>query len=102
MRELPGVLRSAALRFLVQPLLPGAELPLSAAAQFRTGNPAEYGEKSSQEPVQTALKPISAQSTAIPRGVVHLHRFRPYPEFPSTGASSVQSLFSLCCPERSL
>jgi hypothetical protein len=51
MRELPGVLRSAALRFLVQPLLPGAELPLSAAAQFWTGNPAECGEKSSQEPV---------------------------------------------------
>jgi hypothetical protein len=54
MRELPGVLRSAALRFLVQLLLPGAEIPFPAAAQFRTGNPAECGEKSSQEPVQTA------------------------------------------------
>jgi hypothetical protein len=56
--------------------------PLPAAAQFRTGNPAECGEKTPQEPVQTAQKLFSAQSTAIPRDVVHLHRFRPYPEFP--------------------
>jgi hypothetical protein len=70
MRELPGVLRSAALRFLVQLLLPAAELPLPAAAQFRTKNPAECGEKSPQEPLQTAPEPISAQSTAIPRGAL--------------------------------
>jgi hypothetical protein len=91
MRELPGVLRSAALRFLVQLLLPDAELPLPAAAQFRTGNPAECGEKTPQEPVQTAQELFSAQSTAIPRDVVHLHRFRPYPEFPSTGAPNCGS-----------
>jgi hypothetical protein len=60
MRELPGVLRSAALRFLVQPLLPGAELPLLAAGQFRPVIPAECGEKSSREPAQTAPEPISA------------------------------------------